>query len=174
MINMKKNSEIPKEALERLTAIRSELDKLSKELGVTEYNLFFTKYADDGVFEWGEHYYKLERVQNLDTYKTVLSELKQELLEQDRFSSVANLKEFQVLCINDTIATEILQLVEKAQSDWIIMGGKYTVFKVKKSIGQPGYTFSLKNDKGVKMKPPYPFQGWHSSRFRLVDYTKLN
>jgi hypothetical protein len=173
---MEERPKPPKEFVERYNKLTADLKALGQEFGLSEYNLFFTKYDDEsGKYQWGYHNYKIQHPSNIDAYQHKLNGLKATLFEEQRFSEFLNLKEFNVECLDDNMSQELRDIQIRQGGDWIRRGETYTVWKRGKPIGDAGgFTFFLKDREGQCLVPPFPFEGWHSSRFKVVDYTKLN
>lgn len=159
----------------RIQIISEQLKELNQLYpNKVEYSLIWTKYKEDGRYEFGNHQYCILSENNLDIYKDALIALKHTLKESKRFEPICNLSEFRVVCKNDEMSQDIRESLIRNGGDWIRRDETYVVEKKQKNMLVGGYTFHLRNLKGESLIAPFPFEGFHSSRFVLSDYTKLN
>ncbi len=158
----------------RLDSILAQLKQLGKDYPMMEYNFILSKWTNDGQYETGTHTYDIKDHRNLDNYASQLIALKNTMIERNRFRELLHLPEFRVVCYNDQMDGGVQAAFKKeGYGDWIKKDETYVVWKKRKSI-TGGWTFFLRDKEGNQLKPPFPYQGWHCSRFDPADYTKEN
>lgn len=158
----------------RLNAIIDQLQQLGRDYPCTEYNLMLSKFKEDGSYESGNHVYNIKIHENLDIYAQNLMVLKNTMIERNRFQYLLHLPEFRVVCDNELMDGNVLEAMKReGGGDWVSKNKEYVVWMKRKSP-TGGWTFFLKDREGNVLKPPFPYQGYHSSRFIPADYTKNN
>ena len=109
---------------------------------------------------------------NYKSYVSVIETMRDHHLEEQRYRHYIRLGEFRVICKNDSISEDYKNLLESSNADWIQAGETYVVTEAIE--GPDGFNFRLRTLDGHQLKAPPPIEGYHSLRFVVCDYTKLN
>lgn len=158
----------------RLDSIASQLQQLGKDYPMSEYNLIVTKFNEEGKYETGIHAYNVKDCNNLSRYAEQMYALRNTMIERNRFKYLLHLPEFRVRCNNDLMDGNVQDAIKReGGGDWVRRDEEYVVWMKKKSP-TGGWTFFIKDKDNNVLKPPFPYQGYHCSRFSPADYTKDN
>lgn len=164
---------LEKELWREIAKIRVTLSRLKKRLGVQFEFVFIGAYYDTkGNYKKGFELMDILTLSNYDGYIKMLQLQYQRHHERERFLNLSHLGEFLVKCINDNISEDNRKHFEREGGDWPVNGKVYVVTKVNQSID--GLCLQLRERDGKPLKCPEPYEGYHSIRFQVEDYTKLN
>lgn len=159
---------------ERLDIIIKQIRQLAKDYPMTEYSFIINKWMNNGEYDTGAHIYDIKDCRNLDNYADSMIALKTTILERFRFKDLIHLPEFRVVCSNDAMDGKVQEAMRReGGGDWVMKSETYVVWK-KLLSPTGGWTFFLRDKNNRVIKPPFPYQGWHCSRFIPADYTKEN
>lgn len=154
-------------------AIRKKIDLMMEEFGEDIEMAFFVSVTDNqNKHEFGFEGISINNDRSYGLFVKLLLEYQRHQHEIRRFGDFNRLGKFRVICSNDVIKPDVAKHFNINKGDWIEKGKEYIVINVRESIS--GLCFELTDTDGKELKASYPFEGYHSSRFIPVDYTKLN